>query len=283
LKLHGYQIGLYDVGQVSEAVELLGENLWAANYERNGAYFRWKYHHNPYATQPMAVVAIYEGHIVGFRGYFATNWYVGSVANKTAILVPGDTVVRSDHRRRGLSVAMGNLAMERFASRYRILLNTTTGKNSTPGYLRMGFVPLRKKAHYRRSTLAWDVKIIAKNVQGKRTESGNLPIEKSEVSFGDFGDIEVSKEPRPEDMARVLSNDQQASARITLLQDEKFFRWRFANPKSKYVFYFSRSGEASLGYIVLWVSDDNKKAFIVDYGHLPRTGPLRSPMFATNF
>ena len=266
MKHSGYQISLYKGDQISEVVALLGENLWEASYERNTSYFRWKYHRNPYATQLMGVVAIFEGRIVGFRGYFATNWYVGNMDNKTAILVPGDTVVHSDHRRRELSVAMGNLAMERFASRYSILLNTTAGKNSIPGYLRMGFFPLRKKAHYRKSTLARDVKVIVKDALGKRKESGNLPIEKSNISFGDFGDIEVSKEPRPEDMVRVLSSAQQASARITLLQDEKFFRWRFANPKGKYVFYFSRSGDATLGYLVMRVSDDSRQGFIVDYG-----------------
>ena len=262
----GYQISLYKGDQISEVVELLGDNLWEASYERNASYFGWKYHLNPYATQPMGVVAVHEGTIVGFRGYFATNWYLGSVENKTAILLPGDTVVHSNHRRKGLSVAMGNLAMEHFASRYSVFLNTTARKNSLPGYLRMGFAPLQNKAYYLKSSLAVDVKVICRAVLKKRNKPGELPLSESKISFGDFGDIVVSKSPRPDEMARLASSNTEFPAKIALVQDREFFRWRYANPKGRYAFYFFRRDGAILGYLVIRQQDDLGRGFIVDYG-----------------
>jgi hypothetical protein len=68
-------------------------------------------------------------------------------------------------------------------------------------------------------------------------------------------------------MARVISRDyQQTPRRISLLQDETFFRWRFANPKRRYVFYFSKSGGVIEGYLVVLVSGDCEQGVLVDYG-----------------
>ncbi len=267
MKHSDYEIGLCQVDQISDVAGLLGETLWAKHDVSHASYFRWKYHLNPYAIQPMGVIAVHDGSIVAFRGYFATAWYVDSLDDTTAVLVPGDTVVRSDHRRNGLSIAMGNLAMERFASSYRILLSTSAGKTSIPGYLRMGFVPLRNKSYYQKSSLVRDIKVILRGALGQREVTGDLPIDGARISFGDFGTIKVSKDPRPQDMARVISGDhQQAPRRISLLQDEAFFRWRFANPKGRYVFYFSKSAGVIQGYLVMMVSGDSEQGFIVDYG-----------------
>lgn len=261
-----YTIDLYQPDQISRVVEFLGQNVWGRTTEENVAYFKWKYHDNPYASQPLGIVAAHGENIVGFRGYFATNWYLGSIDNRITILIPGDTVVRSDHRRQGLSVSMGRLAMERFASSCSVLLNTTASKSAMPGYLRMGFVPLRSKEYFRKSTLTRDVEVMVKAALRKGKNVTDLPADMDKIAFGDFGDIEVSKDPRPKEMAAVVSGDQQATKSITLLQDETFFCWRFANPRGGYVFYFSKSGGQILGYIVIRVSDDIEQGFIVDYG-----------------
>jgi GNAT superfamily N-acetyltransferase len=236
LKHFDYQIGLYQRDQMIEVVTLLHENLWG-DRKPNFSYFQWKYHDNPYAREPLGVTATHGGAVVGFRGYFATQWYIGSEERRTTILVPGDTVVHPEHRRKGLSVAMGNFAMERFASNYPVFLNMTAGKNSVPGYLRMGFAPLHDKALFRKSGLVRDAKVIWTDILKKRKKVGDVPLGKSKISFGDFGDIVVSVDPRPEEMSRLASNTPKFPAKITLLQDRDFFRWRYANAKRKYAFY----------------------------------------------
>ncbi len=274
MKHSSYQISLYERDQLTEVVKLLHENLWG-DREQNFSYFLWKYHNNPYASEPLGVTATHDGVVVGFRGYFATSWYLGSKDNRASILIPGDTAVHSEHRRKGLSVAMGYLAMEEFSARYSVFLNMTAGKNSVPGYLRMGFAPLQNKAHYRRSSLVRDLKAICRVALKKRKNVGDLPLSKSKISFGDFGDIAVSKNPRPDEMYGVASSKTELPTKITLLQDQEFFRWRFENPQRKYAFYFYRRGDAILGYLVMLVSDDIGQGFIVDYGQ-EGEGPIGS-------
>ena len=261
----GYQISLYQCDQLSEVVKLLHENLWG-DREQNFSYFRWKYQDNPYASEPLGVTATHDGVVVGFRGYFATSWYLGSEDSKANILLPGDTVVHPEYRRKGLSVAMGHLAMQRFATRYGVFLNMTAGKNSVPGYLRMGFAPLQSKAYYKQSSLARDVKVIFRNALKKRKKQGEVTLGESKISFGDFGDIVVSKSPRPDEMALVASSNTEFPAKIALVQDREFFRWRYENPKGRYAFYFFRRDGAILGYLVIRQQDDLGQGVIVDYG-----------------
>ena len=92
LQHHGYQIDLYQPDRMAEVVNLLHENLWG-DREPNHPYFQWKYHDNPYASEPLGITATHEGAVVGFRGYFATSWYLENMANSAVILIPGDTVV----------------------------------------------------------------------------------------------------------------------------------------------------------------------------------------------
>lgn len=264
MKYSGCQINLYQCDQMTEVVKLLRENLWG-DREQNSMYFQWKYQDNPCASELLGVTATHDGAIIGFRGYFATSWYLRSKDSKAIILLPGDTVVHPEHRLKGLSVAMGHLAMQRFAANYSVFLNMTAGRNSVPGYLRMGFEPLQNKAYYRQSSLVRDVKIICRAALKKQKKQGELPLSESKISFGDFGDIVVSKSPRPGEMARLASSNTEFSAKIALVQDREFFRWRFDNTRWKYAFYFYRRGGAILGYLVIRVSDDMEQGFIVDY------------------
>ena len=272
LKQSDYQISLYRRDQMPEVVKLL-QDLLRGHRAQNISYFQWKHHDNPYTSEPLGVIATRNGVVVGFRGYFATCWYIGSKDNRKSVLVPGDTVVHPEYRRKGLSVAMGKFAMERYAEQYSVFLNLTAGKNSVPGYLRMGFAPLGNKAYYNRSSLVRDGKALYRRALKRRNVAGDAPLNESRISFGDFDGIVVSKDPRPEDMSRLSSAQTAPSSKLALLQDEEFFRWRFQNPKRKYAFYFYRRADAILGYLVMQLSEDTGQGFIVDYGQ-ESEGPI---------
>lgn len=248
-----------------EVVELL-QDLFGGNPAQNVSYFQWKHHDNPHANDGLGVVATHNGVVVGFRGYFATCWYVGSKDNRMIVLLPGDTVVHPEHRRKNLSVAMGKFAMERYGDKYRVFLNMSAGESSVPGYLRMGFAPLGNKAYYSRRSWVGDAKFIYRKALKKQKPAGDIPLNESRISFGSFGDILVSKDSRPEDMARLSSIQTELPTKISLLQDEDFFRWRFQNPKRKYAFYFYRRADVVMGYLVMLVSEDTEQGSIVDYG-----------------
>ena len=137
---------------------------------------------------------------------------------------------------------MGNMAMEEYAHRYKLFLNFSSTRNSLPGYLKMGFVPLVPKTYLTRCTGLGLLKLIWR----EKTRSG---WQGERIALGEFDDIVVSDRPRPEDMRAVISSEDPNPHKTTLWQDEEFFRWRFLNHKATYVFYYHRKNNVTTGFV----------------------------------
>lgn len=239
--------------------------LWGGNSVKNSSYFKWKYEDNPYTKSPLGIVVLQKGEVVGFRGYFAIRLEVSGKNYKFVALFPGDTCVHPDHRRIGLSVAMGNLAMKEFASEYGLFFNTSCTRSSLPGYQKMGFLPLAPKAYRTRCSLLGLIKYILATRE-------NLPLSASQIQFGKFNHILVSNHPRPDVMSTLVAAQIPKRNLIRLFQDEDFFRWRFGNPRNKYVFYYLMEGEFPEAYIVVGVSPNNRRGYILDYAEKKESG-----------
>lgn len=238
-------------------VEALLRGFWSDDPEENLSYFEWKYEDNPHAETPLGIVALHEGEIVGYRGYFACRFEVRGKNDDIRVLVPGDTFVSPAHRRRGLSVLMGNLAKQEYAQRHPLFLNMTCSRQSLPGYRRMGFLSLATKAYLTRASLFASARAILFNRTG-------VPTHRRVIEYGRFGQIEVSTEPRPAEMAAIAAAQRDETDRIRLFQDERFFRWRFRNPQSRYLFYYAMDGDRPTGYVVIGATPDSGRAFILD-------------------
>jgi GNAT superfamily N-acetyltransferase len=253
----GYEIRLYRSEFFPQVVDLL-KYLLGNDHESNRDYFKWKYDDNPYTEFPLGIMALYKGKVVGFRGYFATRFQIKVKNDKIVSLCPGDTCVHPDHRRKGLSVAMGNRASEEYSGKYPFFLNLSSTKISLPGYLRMRFLPLSSKKYLTRCSMAGLVKFL---FNAKKRCHQIAP----KVPFGTFDDIIVSQQPRPEEMHILVEGLEVSTDKITLYQDEDFFRWRYANKHNKYIFLFRIKNEVIIGYIVIRVSPNNRRGYIVDY------------------
>jgi len=241
----------------TQVVSLL-RPLWGHDGEGHGPYFQWKYEDNPYTESPLGIAALFQGQVVGFRGYFATRFEITGDNDALIVLCPGDTCVHPDHQRKGLSVAMGNLAMEEYAPKYRLFLNTTCTRNSLPGYLKMGFLPLAPKVYVTRCSLLGLVKHTLSAPE-------RAPLEASWIQWGRFKNILVSASPRPEEMSSLVAGQDRKDGSIRLYQDEVFLAWRFGNPRNKYVFYYGMEGDSATGYVVMGVSPNNRRGYILDY------------------
>ncbi|MFZ2630630.1 MAG: hypothetical protein WA081_08520 [Desulfosalsimonadaceae bacterium] len=233
-------------------------HLWGNDLENNRSYFDWKYSLNPYVEKVLGIVALHENKVVGFRGYFATRWKLSEPDKEVVILCPGDTCVDPKHRRKNLSMLMGKLAMEDYAQSYPVFFNFSSNNQSTPGYLKMGFAPLASKGYLNHYTLWGLIRYIRSSGQ-KGKEAGIA------IPMGDFGDIEVSRYPKPAQMAGLVSGQVPSGRRIVPDQDENFFQWRFNNQRKKYVFYYCKKGNGISGYMVVRVLPKNKRGLIIDY------------------
>jgi len=252
-----YKIGLYRPHLLHQVVDLL-QYLWGEDIDTNLQYFKWKYDDNPYAKVPLGIVALINGKVVGFRGYFATKWQIRSKNTQILVLCPGDTCVHPDHRRRNLSVLMGKLAIKEYTSEYSIFFNLSATSKSTPGYLKMGFIPLLTKTLLTRSNLLGMTKFLL--IRKKKSD-----FNRGKFTFGTFDNIVVSDCPKPKEMADVISRQDNYNNRITLFQDEVFFKWRFQNKRNKYLFYYFKDNNIIKSYIVIRLSQNNRRGYICDY------------------
>jgi hypothetical protein len=178
-------------------------------------------------------------------------------ADPVLVLVPGDTCVHPDHRRAGLSVRMGELAMRAFAGIAPLFLNMTATHSSLPGYLKMGFQPLADKAYVSAYNLTGLLSYLA-------TYSQRSGRPKPTVLFDTQGNISLSDQPRPAEMARIIAQQPLTAQKIALVQDNAFFRWRFANPKRTYLFYFYQEQQQVTGYVVLGLSPNGRRGYVLD-------------------
>jgi GNAT superfamily N-acetyltransferase len=232
--------------------------LWGNDTQRNESYFKWKYEDNPYTESPLGIVVLQKGEVVGYRGYFATRLEVDEKTNNFIALFPGDTCVHPDHRRSGLSVAMGNLAIKEYNPRYRLFFNTSCTRSSLPGYQKMGFSPLFPKVYLTRYSLLG----LVKHILAARK---SLPLSASMIQFGKFDNILVSNQPKPEAMSSLVAAHNHKGRVIRLSQDEDFFRWRFSNPLNKYVFYYFMKEDIPTAYVVIGISPNNQRGYILDF------------------
>ncbi len=260
----GYEIAHFRPEHEAQVLEVLKE-LWTHDYETRAKLFRWKYLENPRADGPLGIVALHNGRVVGVRGYFADRFVLDGHNDDIGILHPGDTCVDPDHRNKGLSVAMGKLAMQYDTSRYRLFMNMTCSKNSLPGYLQLGFRPLAKKVRlmqHGRNPFRWLLHIWLRRPKARIAR----PLAAGRVEFGRFGNILVTDSPLPAEMASIVEAQGHATAVLRLHQDQAYFAWRYRNPVQKYVFYFLLDGDVVRGYVAVGVSANNLGGEILDHG-----------------
>ena len=258
-----YEINLYCSEYFLQVVDLM-QYLTGNDQDINRYYLKWKYEDNPYTEFPLGIVALYKGKVVGFRGYFATRFQIKGRNDKIISLCPGDTCVHPDHRRKGLSVAMGKKASEEYTGKYPFFLNLSSTKISLPGYMRMRYIPLTTKAYLSRCSINGLVKYIFN--ANKRFDQID-----PKISFGIFDDIVVSQQPRHKEMHILIAGQEVSAHKITLYQDEDFFSWRFANKHNKYVFFYRIKNTVTTAYMVIRISPNNRRGFIVDYGQVDET------------
>jgi hypothetical protein len=209
-------------------------------------------------------MVLYKGKVVGFRGYFATRFQIKGINDKIISLCPGDTCVHPKHRRKGLSVAMGDLASTEYTGKYPFFLNLSSTKISLPGYLRMRFLPLSSKTYLTRCSMIGLLKFL---FNAKKRFDQMAP----RITYGTFDDIIVLNQPKPKEMSALINGQKIYGDKITLYQDEDFFRWRYSNKHNKYVFLYRTKNEVITGYVIIRVSPNNRRGYIVDYAQEDET------------
>lgn len=263
MTLKDYEIQNYNPIHYIQVIDLL-KYLLGNDQDNNRDYFNWKYNTNPVTEFPLGIVVLNREKVVGFRGYCPIRFQIKGKNDKIIFLVPGDTCVHPDHRRIGLSIAMGKKAMDEYAGKYCFFLNLTATKNSVPGYLRIGFFPLTLKAYFSRYNTVGLIKYL---YFSKRKNKNTIP----KILYGTYDDIIVSQQSRPKEMHLLNEREKVCDNKLILFQDENFIKWRFSNKRDNYIFLYSISNNFLNGYVVIRLSTNKRRGFIVDYAGNDKT------------
>jgi len=253
-----YEIINYRNEFFTEVVDLQ-KYLWP-NYESSARrYLKWKFEDNPLTKKPFAIVALYKNKVVGFNGFFATRWRIGNKNDKILMLSPADICVHPDHRKKGLFTAMTMLAAEEYEKTpYKTFIGLSINTSSGAGYKKMGWPKIADRTSLRQHNLIGLINwfLISKTGRG---------FYKHQISYGKFGNIEISNKSKPEGMAAVIVKQKPPDNKIALFKDTSFFKWRFQNIRRSYTFYYHLNNRIIDGYVVIETADKSTSGHIVDY------------------
>lgn len=213
-----YQIRNYATDDREQVAHLL-RRLWSYDVEQNSAYLAWRYEHNPYLKNSLAV-AERDGRIVAVRGGYGMNWHIGG----TTELIPclGDTVVDRAHEGHALVQKLSRrLFAELAGAGARYVVNQSPGKLVEKISLRTGWrrVGDRKLTRYLDSdTKSGDFQALDDKAPGTEASSG----------------LRIVVRPDPPDDLLELLDKRKHNAPVGHEIDREYIRWRFNNPFSTY-------------------------------------------------
>ncbi len=253
-----YEIIPYNSEFFTEVADLQ-KYLWP-NYESSAqAYLKWKFEDNPLTKKPFAIVALYKNKVVGFNGFFATRWRIGSKNDKILMLSPADICVHPDHRKKGLFTAMTMFAVEEYEKTpYKTFIGLSINTSSGAGYNKMGWPKIADRTSMRQYSLIGLINWALISKTGRN-------LYKHQIIYGKFGNIEISNKSRPEEMSAVTTKQKPSNNKITLFKDTSFFKWRFQNIRRNYTFYYHLNNGTIDGYVVIETVDCSTSGHIVDY------------------
>jgi len=286
VKYGEYTIVEYSTKYKHQVIDLQRQ-LWSADGKSNLAYFEWKYEQNPLADEIPAVIALYNGQVVAFRGFFPQVWCIEN-GEEMKVFSPADLIVDSVHRRKGLFQGLTEASFSVFAGRgIRFFLNLSSNEKSSPGYLKLGWKPLLKR-HYlvryswvgkverlalwilRRKVLAPFALFLKRHISiieaSKTTPAASFKEPKCEYFNCNEGQVLDTVEYRFDEIDRLRK--EQGGGKISHIHLKSYMDWRIRSPRCNYRFlYYYKSG-VLCGYLILSRSPDRSKRFghVVDYG-----------------
>jgi GNAT superfamily N-acetyltransferase len=264
----------------------LQRHLWNPDEHLNASYLEWKYHQNPYISDPLIYLAFVGEKLVGMRGAFGTRWEVGNPAKFFTLPYADDLVIDPAYRRQGLHRVIMSFALRDLAERgYRYVVNLSANPITLKASMDMRWrnagkvKPLHRRSlrktaaeflasRARRLPILWRW---ANNLSDLSGRSGNHLFDRLDARFSasdrwrNSGSVFAQRTPLAREMAQLVARLPR-DGRIRHARDETFFAWRFRNPLRNHRFlYVGR--ERLRGYVVLqqWPSVTGDRASIVDW------------------
>ena len=245
------------------------------------AHLQWKYEENPYLDQPLLHVALFEGRVVGMRGWYGSRWRVGGDPRAWTIPCGADFVVDQSHRGRGLASRLLTHSLEGPAAKgyeyvFSLSANQTTrllqfrcGWKRVAPYHTWGRGERPQPAMTNRPDVRRYPNVFARAQRRAARMLGDWRVQPPFHWFDAWasrldGPLVATAAPRVQEMATLASRYHDQS-RIHQVRDETFYGWRFRNPLSEYRFVFHTQHGDLDGFVVLQQPQSGGVVTIVDW------------------
>ncbi len=240
----------YSPGNKEAALELLSL-LWThLSKEDQKQLFEWRYEQNPYSDNPHIYLAITGKEVVAFRA-FVMQPFVHSATGRLQSFTPADTIVHPTYRGQGLFKALNGMFLKDVSNALKgdaIIFNLSSNEESTPANIKQGWQATNGIKRFALKFSFPNFMLI--KMFGQRTKD-------PEPVFLKKCFIELGQSPRPYAMA-LCAEKYRSPYKLSHLRDTKYFNWRYAFKKDKYIFaYLWQDGEL-LAYLVLEKRSDTQ-------------------------
>lgn len=253
---------------IDQIAELKATN-WDIDVDLFRAYIKWNYIDRPDSNPPILYLARSEEGVIAMRGFYESKWQLGNSSKSFHSLSPADFLIKQQYRNTGLySEMLNHTTQDLEDSGYPYLFNFNATPTNLIGCLSTGWksigriksiqkqIPLKDSApvKYAKSILKkagiYDsIRELGLKIFKLRNNSEMMKIMHDRSAAKPRARILVDDKPKPKEMAG-LTSDLKPKNKIFLPKNEPFFKWRYSNPLSEYLFLYCYD-ETLKGYLVL--------------------------------
>ncbi len=239
----GYEIVPY-ADRYRQDVLRLRSGFRAISDAWNEQHFRWQQEECPWFEAHQAALALYEGRVVGMRVLQPAEWEAGTPAVRFKGPCYAGTVIEEGHRSKGLMSRLTR-AVEEQARRggARFALNLNAGPVTHMGALAEGWRRLGAFGPVIRPAAIEGFDPGRRVLRGARRA---LAVVLPAPGAG----VKISGRLRPDEMAELAASGGN-DGRLRHVKDARWFRWRYADPSSRYLFVYFERERRLVGYMAL--------------------------------
>jgi hypothetical protein len=195
--------------------------------EVNTDYFKWKFIDNPAGAFVGFIARSEKNELAAYYGVIPVKYSING--EQQIVFQSCDTMTHPDHRRKGLFQKLAIHCYNYLRDNSNLNVFGFSGEESTPGFMKFGWSHLFNMRNY----------FIPK-----------------QLNFQASPVIEVRESDSIESLIHNQRSEQTKSP-ISLMKEEAYLKWRYSNPKRRYL--FLSIGQSYLSYYM-----ESDKIFILD-------------------
>ena len=278
----GYAIRRYEPGDREEVLSLFTRE---GEMRQANRWFDWRFVENPFASEVPITVAEADGRVVALRSSLPVPMAVNG--EQTLARLHADAIVHPDHRRRGIFSRIVQADHERFREGRSTISYGTPNEGSLSALRSHEGVPTDRGVHWSvprhvRLTRAAALARALTGLAGGRDWARAVASRASRPPAS----RDATRESRSKDRVDVVRYDSVPAGllgslpfdrdrrEVHAVRDERFYRWRMANPWYEYSTYAAESAGETLASAVVETRRLPLEALPIPTPRSPEASPM---------